>query len=248
MTKRPQIPDRLVLMRHAESVQNALINDRYTELDKALHDAALLTEWPNRHFPLSQHGLWQAKQAGDFVDNDPEYSEIAKSGQVFYSPFERTAQTKHAVVGGSHGSVHEHLRERDYGLFDDALWDQTDPFLSRLWNEHMQDYWGNFDGHGEGLPEVSVLARSFLSDVVGASAVMAITHGDYMRVMRHVVEGLPEPSVTPASLRNAGLDLPMWNTVIMEYEVANGALFRRVQYPQTEGKPMPKGAGVWKKV
>jgi broad specificity phosphatase PhoE len=242
-----RIPDRLVLMRHAESVQNVVGHGGYTELDKSLYDAALLTEWPNCYFPLSEHGQQQAKRAGDFVVNDPDLSDVAQNGLVYYSPFERAVRTKQAVVGGI-GTVHDALRERSYGPFDDSLWDRTNPELARLWADHRDYYWGDFDGKGEGFLEVAERGRDFLSDAIGSSAVMAITHGDYMRVMQHIIEGLPTPDAMLAQSSDRRFDLPMWNTTIIEYEVVLNALYRRCLYPNTGDKPMPQGAGVWAKL
>jgi broad specificity phosphatase PhoE len=250
------LPERLIVVRHVESVQNLIKNTELAnvgQLDLASYEATMLTTRPNQFFPPSERGYYQGQALRDFV-SDPANVELQNAihraindNQVYDSGFTRTQYTRWCLAG-EHGQSDDDLRERSYGPFDDPMWDKDDPELAALWAKHKEGYWGNnMGGQGENFADVAARAERFLRRVAGKQAVLAATHGDYMRVMRRLIEGVPECEIIP-TMMGGNEPFPIYNAIILEYKVAAGALQRRYQYPQIGNSPMPAGAGEWMQI
>ena len=183
-------PDRLVLVRHGESVGNladAEARERGADrLDLDARDADV---------ELSETGQKQADAVGRWlarIDDDD------RPTVVLSSPYRRAAETARRAVGdlGLEVIYDERLRERDLGVFDGM----TGHGIRSAYPEEAErrKTLGKFDDQppsGESWSDVVLRVRQLLSDVREAfdgAHVWLFSHQAVIMSFRYVLEGLTE--------------------------------------------------------
>jgi broad specificity phosphatase PhoE len=183
-------PDRLVLVRHGESVGNladAQARERGADrLDLDARDADV---------ELSETGQKQADAVGRWlarIDDDD------RPTVVLSSPYRRAAETARRAVGdlGLEVIYDERLRERDLGVFDGM----TGHGIRSAYPEEAERRrkLGKFyyqPPSGESWSDVVLRVRHFLSDVREAfdgAHVWLFSHQAVIMSFRYVLEGLTE--------------------------------------------------------
>lgn len=177
---------KLFLVRHGESLGN---------VDKTIH-----AELSDHAIPLSEKGVIQAEQAGQFLR---KYFEKEFAGRelpplrIWTSPYKRTRQTAQAIEHALNGfpvSVREHINlcEQQFGLFD-GIPDDELPILFQKEHAHYskcEDHEGKFWARmplGESRFDVAVRIRqvfgTFRHDAKrhGIENVIIICHGVSLR-------------------------------------------------------------------
>jgi len=164
-------------------------------VDKAIH-----AELSDHAIPLSDNGIIQAEQAGQFLNKYLE-KEFAESElpplRIWTSPYKRTRQTAQAVeeaLAGFSVSVREHINlcEQQFGLFDgipDEELPERFPEESAHYakcEEHEGRFWARMP-LGESRFDVAVRIRqvfgTFRHDAIkhGIENVIIICHGVSLR-------------------------------------------------------------------
>lgn len=247
MSENLKVPTRLVLVRHGQSLHNASLRceDGDEILDQVSH-IIQTSENPDLEYSLTVTGEKQVELAREMILNDKYSTEILSNGERYHSHFMRAIQTARILSDGdlSGWKEEELIGEREYGLFGSSVRGRDKGQREELLNEYFKDdYWGtDFGGEGESINSVSERAHNFISRCIGEEAVLLSTHGDFIRALRHVVEGEDISRLTPKSE-----EFPIWNAMILEYEKVGDKLYRRYRYPDTNGKPLPDGTGKWLK-
>lgn len=246
MSEKLRLPERLILVRHGESLHNAVLRCKASkEMLDEYHELVRNSDSPDHEYPLTELGEKQAEMAHIALLRDDESADILENEIRVHSQFFRTEQTAEKLSGGNMTGWEKSdlLGEREYGPF--GVSDRSDDTAEKrfLWQQYRTDYWGtDFGGQGESIEDVVARNRESLSRVAGKGAIFS-THGDWIRGMIHVIEGTDPKKLTPKTE-----EIPILNGVILEYGAANGKLFRRHQYPDTNDKPLPEGTGKWSKV
>jgi broad specificity phosphatase PhoE len=183
-------PDRLVLVRHGESVGNLADADaRQRGADRLDLDAR------DADVELSETGRKQADAVGRWlatVDDDD------RPTVVLSSPYRRAAETARRAVGdlGLDVVYDERLRERDLGVFDGM----TGHGIRSAYPEEAErrKKLGKFyyqPPSGESWSDVVLRVRHLLSDVREAfdgAHVWLFSHQAVIMSFRYVLEGLSE--------------------------------------------------------
>jgi broad specificity phosphatase PhoE len=183
-------PDRLVLVRHGESVGNladAQARERGADrLDLDARDADV---------ELSETGQKQADAVGRWL---AKIDDADRPTVVLSSPYRRAAETARRAVGdlGLEVIYDERLRERDLGVFDGM----TGHGIRSAYPEEAERRrkLGKFyyqPPSGESWSDVVLRVRTLLSDVREAfdgAHVWLFSHQAVIMSFRYVLEGLTE--------------------------------------------------------
>jgi broad specificity phosphatase PhoE len=183
-------PDRLVLVRHGESVGNlADAQAREKGADRLDLDAR------DADVELSETGQKQADAVGRWL---AKVDDVDRPTVVLSSPYRRAAETARRAVGdlGLEVVYDERLRERDLGVFDGM----TGHGIRRAYPEEAErrKKLGKFyyqPPSGESWSDVVLRVRHLLSDVREAfdgAHVWLVTHQAVIMSFRYVLEGLTE--------------------------------------------------------
>jgi broad specificity phosphatase PhoE len=188
----PAWPERLSLVRHAESVGNLA--------DRAAHDAgshALDLDDRDADVRLSERGRHQAQALGRWLAALPEPE---RPTAVVCSPYRRAAETAAAAVDAAGLDlplrVDERLRERDLGMFDGltglGIRDRFPEEAQR--RARIGKLYYRPPG-GESWVDVALRVRSFLGwlrQEHSGDRVLVATHQAVIMNFRYVLEALPE--------------------------------------------------------
>lgn len=184
------VPRRLVLVRHGESLGN--IADREARdagaerLDLDVRDADV---------DLSENGQRQAEALGSWF---ADLAEQERPALALSSPYRRALRTAQLTVEGSdlHVVVDERLRERDLGIFDGL----TGTGIRAAYAEEAErrQKLGKFyyqPPSGESWADVVLRVRSLLGDLrhgFGDRTIWLFSHQAVIMSFRYVLEGLDE--------------------------------------------------------
>lgn len=186
-------PNRLVLVRHAESARNEAKRGSTYFAD----DAARLTVQgvPDHSNPLTSRGLMQAEQTGRIVRE-----KFGTFDYVYHSGYQRTIQTVDQILAAyspeerNKMKIRSNLfiRERDPGHTYDMTEQEAEAAFPWL-----RDYWQTFGGFfarppgGESLADVVERVYIFLNmlfrDRAGQNVLIGM-HGGTLRCFRYILE------------------------------------------------------------
>ncbi|GMA42242.1 histidine phosphatase family protein [Mobilicoccus caccae] len=242
---RRNAPDRLVLVRHGESVGN--VADRRAREQGV---GKLDLEYRDADTPLSETGERQAEAVGRWVGGleDGQRPSVALA-----SPYNRAASTAQEALGEldlvDRLVLDERLRERDLGIFDGL----TGLGIKEAYPEEAErrSRVGKFyyrPPGGESWCDVIQRVRAVLADIrseYDGERVWVFSHQAVIMSFRYVLEDLDEET-----LLGIDTDTPMGNCSVTSYERdADGAL-TLVEYndmtavqaadePETHEEPTP---------
>jgi len=186
-------PSLLVLIRHGESLRNALkCGMTYYRSDEVRESAKGIAD---HDIPLVDNGWRQARETGaEFKQRYgvPDY--------VYFSGYRRTEETMNGLLEAYTDDeraqmqirMHVGIRERDPGF----AYDMTEP-EARLAFPWLKEYWQTFGGFmarppgGESLCDVVQRCEQFLTMLFRRRAgqkVVLVTHGGTIRCLRFILE------------------------------------------------------------
>lgn len=187
------MPNNLFLIRHGESEGNVAIHNARSGDESAYTDEFVTT--PDRNWQLTTKGISQAQITGKWLKNTLKTLEEDFSNIRFYvSPFVRTRQTAGHLGLDAEWFLNRSLRERDWGDIS------TIPYREFLNASHYKFsaqkkkvdplYWR--PPGGESIVDVAEnRVRNFLDTLHRKNShntVIAVTHGEFMRATRLVLE------------------------------------------------------------
>ena len=235
-------PKRLIIVRHAESLRNAVRLGRYFQNEEA---KSMIGDLANHDVPITDIGEAQAAATGVALRE-----RFGAPDTVFHSGYLRTKQTADGLLAAYPQEerraidLREHLfiRERDSGYTYDMTEDEaigTFPFLPRHWSTFGM-FFATPVG-GESLANVTERTYHFLRELEqehDGETVLVVTHGYTVRALRYWLEHLSHSDVTKEAMpdpRNCGvtvyergedghLHLVEYNTVLHAYPTAEGRL------------------------
>ena len=176
-----QLPETLVLVRHAQSVGNIISRD-----ERANHEIA------NHAYPLTPKGKRQTKLVSDVLRQEFGGGFFDSS---FCSTFRRTKETLKIILGRSSVSLIEEdsrLDEKWDGIFHDLPNSFT---LEKYSDQHnlreRAGYYHFRPPGGESGPDIEVRIRSFFQDVHLAQKkkVLICCHGSWLLFLRRLLQG-----------------------------------------------------------
>ncbi len=180
--------DRLILIRHGESQQNAMA------------PGASVTGTPSS-WRLTARGLAQSRAAGRWLREI-----LTGDAAIYTSPFERAAQTARLLDLGK-PSVAAALADRDWGThFSSAAPGEQEARRDEARRLTAADPWDWRPPGGESSRDLHRRVAGFLAGLtVGehAGTVVVVSHGEVIRAARQIIE--PAGSGGPRRLPNAGL-------------------------------------------
>lgn len=154
---------------------------------------------------LNQHGLRQARAAGDYLRDEGATA-------LYSSDLSRAWATAHALadVTGLKAQPMPELRERKYGIFEGLTYDQArseHPEVYARFEARQPDY--VFPGGGESLLDLFARVVSALESIVArhrGETVLLVTHGGVLDVVNRFARGLPLDTPRDFAIPNAGLN------------------------------------------
>lgn len=186
-------PNRLVLVRHAESARNeAKKGSVYFADDEARRNVQGI---PDHNIPLTEFGAQQALETGEAIKEH-----FGLFSYVYHSGYRRTADTTDGMLKAYTPEDVEQMkvrqntfiRERDPGFPYDMTTEEAEAAFPWL-----HEYWQTFGGFmarppgGESLADVVNRVYTFLGmlfrDRQGED-VMVVTHGGTLRCFRFLLE------------------------------------------------------------
>ncbi|MBU1199862.1 MAG: histidine phosphatase family protein [Nanoarchaeota archaeon] len=221
-------PKRLVIVRHGESVQNAILDLEEANLEKKVIDMKKIRDMD---IDLTNVGEWQATQTGIYLAKTEPFD------ICFYSPYRRTRRTAELIVAEFHYDLKffadERLREKEFGKLHGHTTEEIkekyrDEFEAR---ERDGKYWYRLLG-GENYPDVRQRMHSFSDKLVrdySGKNILIVTHHVPYLLFRAQFEHLGEEEVL-------GLE-GMPNCAIQEYEidfsVSEEGRMKKIKYNKT---------------
>jgi broad specificity phosphatase PhoE len=155
----PKWPRRLVIVRHGESEQNAILDIKDKSLDSLLLENQKKVSDVN--IPLTQKGISQAIKVGEYL------AKTEKFDVCFTSPYLRTKQTAENILSCFDYKIplyeENRLREKEFGRLhgfttEEIIKYYPDEFINR---ERDGKYWYRLLG-GENYPDVEERIHSFM--------------------------------------------------------------------------------------
>lgn len=154
---------------------------------------------------LNQHGLRQARAAGDYLRDEGATA-------LYSSDLSRAWATAHALadVTGLQAQPMPELRERKYGIFEGLTYDQAraeHPEVYARFEARQPDY--AFPGGGESLRDLFTRVVAALESIVArhrGESVLLVTHGGVLDVVNRFARGLPLDTPRDFAIPNAGLN------------------------------------------
>ena len=187
-------PQRLVIVRHGQSQQNAALDLFQEGLPELLER---IKNTRDADIVLTDIGRWQAEQTGLHLAQDDTFD------VCFSSPYKRTLQTAEGIVSNLGYPLtiftDNRLREKEFGLLHGMT---TDEIKVRYPHEHSNrqrdgKYWYRLPG-GENYPDVEQRNHSFLDKLVrdyAGKRVLVVTHQVPYVSFRTLFEHLDEQGV-----------------------------------------------------
>lgn len=205
-------PERLVLVRHGESLGN--VADREA---RERGSGRLDLDYRDADTPLSETGKGQAEAVARWVAG---LDDSGRPSVALASPYQRAADTARAALGeldiAERLVLDERLRERDLGVFDGL----TGAGIREKYPEEAErrDKIGKFyyrPPSGESWCDVVMRVRSVLADIrqeYDGERVWVFSHQAVIMSFRYVLEGLDEKT-----LLGIDYDTPMANCSVTSY-------------------------------
>jgi probable phosphoglycerate mutase len=204
-------PDRIVIVRHAESLRNAVRRGRFFKDEE---EKAKVGALANHDIPITARGEAQAAATGLALRK-----KFGVPDAVYHSGYRRTIQTTEGLLAAypdrERGAipVHEHifLRERDSGYTYDMTEEEAErsfPFLTRHWGTFGQFF--AMPIGGESLARAAERVYHLLREIREShdgGTVMLVTHGGIVLALRYWLEGLALADLGDkfVSARNCGV-------------------------------------------
>ena len=196
------MPNHLFFVRHGES-QGNVASDRAKVGDESLFTDEFVTI-PGRRWELTEVGQRQAELAGAWLRAELErIGVVAGEPRHYASPYVRTRQTA-AFLGlpSAEWYLNRSIRERDWGDIETiprrAFYE--DPVYARNSSKKSIDplYWR--PPGGESISDVADnRVRNFLDTLhreCSGGTVIAVTHGEFIRAARLVLERIDDETYT----------------------------------------------------
>ncbi len=219
-------PQRLVIVRHAQSEQNAALDLLDEDLEKLL-----VTTVRDMDIPLSERGKQQAHKTGKYVA--AEHWDIC-----FSSPYKRALATAEIIVSQCSYPLKiyrdNRLREKEFG----RLHGLTTAAIQEQYPEEYHDrerdgkYWYRLP-RGENYPDVEMRVHSFLDKLArdwSGRKVLVVTHQvpylSFRTLFEHLTEKevialgnvpnctLQEYALDTSTVPEGRLKLKEWNKVV----------------------------------
>lgn len=255
------MPRNLFLVRHGESEGNVAQQKAKNGDLSSFTDEFVTT--PGRKWRLTEKGEEQARMAGAWLQNELTRIEPTQVHRHYVSPYIRTRQTAgHLWLTENDKSVDWYLnrtiRERDWGDIDSISKDEfrNNPIYRLNCQKESQDplYWR--PPGGESIQDVADnRVRNFLDTLhreMGRQTVVAVTHGEFMRAARTVLERISDE--TYDEWENSPAE-KIHNCQILQYSAFRSTVDAGVQgrlrymrkiYPIVEENRM--SVGEWKEI
>lgn len=203
----------VILVRHGESVINKF-RSGYAFDTPGNREAARRAcggTLADHRVPLTENGFRQARHAGSFLGQI-----MPQVDTVFCSPYLRASQTL-AAMATAHGNISlegvrydDRIRERRSGFCSEMTIDEVKHHFP-----YQQDYWreyGDFYARSPGGESLADLATGrigyFLDNLRQLKAdanVLVVTHGNAMRVIRHLVDDTDRATINSIRALNCCL-------------------------------------------
>lgn len=238
------LPERLTLIRHGESEANVA-----QSFVKRHREAELPEAFATRHdsfMRLSPLGREQAQATGLWLrEEDDAYP----ADRAYVSPHVRTRETAYNLHLGARWLVDDRFRERDWGeVFSHEPMSRHDSQIKKLNEFYWKPPGGESLATGLRLRVESVLNTLYRRGHL--RHVLAVTHGEFMRVFQLVAERL-----TPEDLMAMDSDpaYKVQNTMVIQYasrnpanpeEISNHFTWRRAICPWDRSLDWEGGAWV----
>eukprot|EP01132_Coremiostelium_polycephalum_P006594 gene6594-8162_t len=201
---KPKWPQRLVIVRHGQSEQNAA-------LDLYQHDIDTLANVRDCDIKLTEIGEWQAKQTGKYLDTTEPFD------ICFVSPYQRAIDTANHIIDQlSHKPKlfkNNWLREKEFGRLhglDEKSVRERYPEEYKIRNRDGK-YWYRFP-NGENYPDVEMRIHCFLEKIsrdFSGRSILVVTHQVPYKLFRGLIYHLDEEKLLALE--------PVHNCGIQEY-------------------------------
>lgn len=209
------LPKYFTMIRHGMSeenrVQRHVDGKRFQELATSLHNDYY--DQHDAYARLTGEGIMQAQIAGAWLQENTPLA----FDRFYVSPHARTRETAgHLSLNGT-WIVDDRIRERDYG--EESKWTvgfEQEPYSEasqRLKKAHPW-YWCPAGGESlaTGVRSRAELLYTSLNRRPDIDSVIAVSHGEFIRVMQFIIERL-----TPDKYLEYKKLHPMDNTTIVQY-------------------------------
>lgn len=213
------LPERLILIRHGESVGNVAKN-RNKQGDASLYTPELLNQHSHA-FALSDTGKKQARAAGDWLRRNQH-----TSFRRYYTSEHRRAFHTAALLElpGARWYRDQVLRERDHGIMDNLHPHIVDERYADYRQALKKSPFYAKPANGESIAEtVDRLKSSFMSTLhreCSEGSVIVVAHGEVLWALRFIIERLSVERYEELD-RSKHAHNRMNNCQIIEYARAN---------------------------
>lgn len=217
----PQLPHYFTLVRHGLSEANRIQRFLKSDDPTGLRDLINISEVVNRHDStarLAVRGVEQAQATGEWLREN-----FHPFNRFYVSPHARTRETAAHLKLNGEWIVDDRFRERDWGEVANPNEDFTSaisPLSKRL--KKMNEWYWKPQG-GESLAtgvraRVAMVMDSLYRLDSSENNVVAVTHGEFIRVAQFVIERL-SPDVFNAM--DADPANKIENTMVVQYTRQN---------------------------
>lgn len=179
------LPKDLILIRHGQSEANVV--------QKSEPGFAVPAGFATRHdsfMRLSTLGVTQAANAGDWL----RANGMAENSQCYVSPHIRARETAANLNLNSSWFIDDLFRERDWGEYGGTAKEEQEIRFPYSYAAKAQMLWYWKPSGGESLATgVRYRVNAILDDLrllQGVNSVLAVTHGEFIRTMQFVLEGM----------------------------------------------------------
>jgi len=233
------MPRNLFFVRHGESEGNVANQKAKTGDLSSFTDEFVTT--PGRKWKLTEKGEAQARLAGEWLQKELNRVAVSSDRRNFVSPYVRTRQTAGYLGLQYRGKsvewfVNRTLRERDWGDIDSIPKKLFLDDPAYKWNsqKEKQDplYWR--PPGGESIQDVAEnRVRNFLDTLhreCGDHTVVAVTHGEFMRAARIILERVSDELYDEWENSN---EEKIHNCMILQYSKENETSRSQIKIPGT---------------
>lgn len=212
------MPIDLVFVRHGESEQN-MASERGKKGDPSLYTKEFKARHGSQH-RLTSKGQKQAMSAGSWLkSNDLGYFD-----RRYVSDYVRAKETAALLdIDGQDWYVEYLIREREWGDFDGAPWEERQKFQkdSLITKDTDPFYW--IPPNGESIAQLTVRLRT-LFDTLHRECfdkkVIVVCHGEVMEAYRQLIERMPRDKWIELNKSKADFDR-VHNCQILHYTRRN---------------------------
>lgn len=205
MEIKPKWPNRIVIVRHGKSEQNAADDLFQEDLKNTLKR---LYEIRDADIALTEEGIQQAKNTGEFLANEENFD------ICLCSPYKRTLQTAEHIIAQLPYQLRIHtddrLREKGFGILHALSKEEIKEKFPEEYHARQRDgkYYYCLPG-GENYPMVAMRVHSIAGKLVRDHAgqnVLIVTHQVPALMFRAMFEHLSEKEVLDlGSMANCGI-------------------------------------------